>query len=141
MISLFKVFMSEDIKENINETLMSGYITQGKKVDEFERLLKNYCMKIFDSTTHPTLTGNWKTEKKIFKSSLNDSFDSIPESLYVFLDDSGNPKDFTSFSKSSVTSINKDFFDSFLALILKLARIGSKLEFDTASFIGSESDA
>ena len=29
-------------------------------------------MKIFDSTTHPTLTGNWKTDKKIFKSSFDD---------------------------------------------------------------------
>ena len=42
MISLFKVFMSEDVKENINDTLMSGYITQGKKVEEFENILKNY---------------------------------------------------------------------------------------------------
>ena len=29
-------------------------------------------MKIFDSTTHPTLSGIWKTEKKIFKSSFKD---------------------------------------------------------------------
>jgi len=42
MISLFKVFMSEDVTSNINETLMSGYITQGTKVEEFEDILKNY---------------------------------------------------------------------------------------------------
>ena len=23
-------------------------------------------MKIFDSTTHPTLTGNWKTDKNVY---------------------------------------------------------------------------
>ena len=42
MISLFKVFMSENVKDNINDTLMSGYITQGNKVDHFEGLLKDY---------------------------------------------------------------------------------------------------
>ena len=41
MLSLFKVFMSEDVGANINNTLMSGYITQGKKVEEFENKLKN----------------------------------------------------------------------------------------------------
>jgi len=34
--------MSEDVTSNINETLMSGYITQGTKVEEFEDILKNY---------------------------------------------------------------------------------------------------
>lgn len=42
MLSLFKVFMSEDVKDNINDTLMSGYITQGNKVEEFEDILKKY---------------------------------------------------------------------------------------------------
>ena len=42
MISLFKVYMNKNVLPNINETLMSGYITQGKKVEEFEDILKNY---------------------------------------------------------------------------------------------------
>ena len=42
MISLFKVFMSEDVANNINKTLMSGKITQGERVVEFESILKNY---------------------------------------------------------------------------------------------------
>lgn len=42
MISLFKVFMSEDVLQPINEVLMSGQLTQGPKVEEFEESLKNY---------------------------------------------------------------------------------------------------
>ena len=44
MKSLFKVFMSEDVKEKVPEVLTSGFITQGKKVEEFEEELK----KLFD---------------------------------------------------------------------------------------------
>jgi dTDP-4-amino-4,6-dideoxygalactose transaminase len=36
MIPLFKVFMSEDVREPINQTLFSGMITQGQKVEQFE---------------------------------------------------------------------------------------------------------
>jgi dTDP-4-amino-4,6-dideoxygalactose transaminase len=42
MLSLFKVFMSEDVIEPVNKVLMSGYITQGKKVEEFESALSTY---------------------------------------------------------------------------------------------------
>lgn len=41
-IVLFKVFMSEDVLAPVNEVLMSGYIGQGAKVDEFEGLLKGH---------------------------------------------------------------------------------------------------
>ena len=41
MLSLFKVFMSPDVIEPVNEVLMSGYITQGPKVEEFEAALKD----------------------------------------------------------------------------------------------------
>ena len=37
MIPLFKVFMSEDVIEPVNKVLMSGFITQGPKVEEFEQ--------------------------------------------------------------------------------------------------------
>ena len=37
MLSLFKVFMSEDVLKPVNEVLMSGQITQGPKVEEFEK--------------------------------------------------------------------------------------------------------
>ena len=36
MIPLFKVFMPESVMEPLKKTLMSGYIGQGQKVDEFE---------------------------------------------------------------------------------------------------------
>tara|TARA_Y100000389_G_scaffold194835_1_gene225375 strand:- start:2900 stop:4075 length:1176 start_codon:yes stop_codon:yes gene_type:complete len=42
MLSLFKVFMSEDVLEPINKLLMSGQLTQGPKVEEFEQALKSY---------------------------------------------------------------------------------------------------
>jgi dTDP-4-amino-4,6-dideoxygalactose transaminase len=41
-IPLFKVRMSSETKEKVPEVLMSGMITQGKKVDEFENSLKEW---------------------------------------------------------------------------------------------------
>lgn len=41
-IPLFKVYMSEDALGPVNEVLMSGYIGQGKKVDEFEKALSEH---------------------------------------------------------------------------------------------------
>jgi len=42
MIPLFKVYMSPESCELVNQTLQSGFISQGKKVDEFEAELKKY---------------------------------------------------------------------------------------------------
>ena len=42
MLSLFKVFMSEDVLQPISDVLMSGQLTQGPKVEEFENKLKEY---------------------------------------------------------------------------------------------------
>jgi dTDP-4-amino-4,6-dideoxy-D-glucose/dTDP-4-amino-2,4-dideoxy-beta-L-xylose transaminase len=42
MIPLFKVFMSEDAPKIVSEVLMSGWIGQGKKVDDFEQKLRNF---------------------------------------------------------------------------------------------------
>jgi dTDP-4-amino-4,6-dideoxygalactose transaminase len=41
-ISLFKVFMSEDVIEPLNKIIMSGFITQGEQVEKFEQELKKY---------------------------------------------------------------------------------------------------
>ena len=41
-ISLFKVFMSDKCKEEIGLVLQSGFIGQGPKVEEFEKLLRVY---------------------------------------------------------------------------------------------------
>ena len=41
-ITLFKVFMSEDVIKPINEVLMSGYVTQGKQVEKYESALKEF---------------------------------------------------------------------------------------------------
>ncbi len=50
-IVLFKVFMSEDVLEPVNEILMSGFIGQGPKVAEFEQVLAGY----FDNPNLVTL--------------------------------------------------------------------------------------
>ena len=42
MIPLFKVAVSEDVDQALLETLHSGYITQGQKVEEFERLFSDF---------------------------------------------------------------------------------------------------
>ena len=41
-LPLFKVFVSPDAPKMTSETLTSGYITQGPKVEEFEKQLKDY---------------------------------------------------------------------------------------------------
>jgi len=41
-ISLFKVFMSEDVLQPLNNVLMSGYLTQGQQVDKYEKALKQF---------------------------------------------------------------------------------------------------
>lgn len=41
-IPLFKVFMSEDVGENVSKVLYSGMITQGKQVEKFEEELKKF---------------------------------------------------------------------------------------------------
>ena len=42
MIPLFKVFMSEDVVKPLSDVIMSGFITQGPKVEEFEKELTNF---------------------------------------------------------------------------------------------------
>jgi dTDP-4-amino-4,6-dideoxygalactose transaminase len=60
MIPLFKVFMSKDVLEPVNNILMSEFITQGPKVEEFEGLLKkffgnNYTLTLNSATAGLTL--------------------------------------------------------------------------------------
>ena len=42
MLSLFKVYMNTDVLEPLNKLLMSGQLTQGPVVEEFESKLKEY---------------------------------------------------------------------------------------------------
>lgn len=41
-IPLFKVFMAETVSESLEPVLKSGYVGQGPKVEEFEKLLKDH---------------------------------------------------------------------------------------------------
>jgi len=42
-IPLFKVFMPESVMEPLRQTLLSGYIGEGPRVEEFERQLAPWC--------------------------------------------------------------------------------------------------
>ena len=41
-LSLFKVFMSEDVLKPLNDVIMSGFITQGSQVEKFEEKLVEF---------------------------------------------------------------------------------------------------
>lgn len=55
-IPLFKVFMTEDLSL-VNETLKSGYVGQGPKVDEFEEIIGNYIGNNLVSTVNSATSG------------------------------------------------------------------------------------
>jgi dTDP-4-amino-4,6-dideoxygalactose transaminase len=57
MISLFKVFMSGDVLEPINKLLMSGQLTQGPVVEEFETKLKEYINNPYILTLNSATAG------------------------------------------------------------------------------------
>ena len=52
MIPLFKVSMSDSVLEPLNKVLMSGFIGEGPKVKEFEKLLKNHFDNLLVVTTN-----------------------------------------------------------------------------------------
>jgi dTDP-4-amino-4,6-dideoxygalactose transaminase len=52
IIQLFKVYMSSKAKENVGEILDCGYIGQGKRVDEFEAILKERFKNDYVVTTN-----------------------------------------------------------------------------------------
>lgn len=56
-ITLFKVFMSEDVIKPINEVLMSGYVTQGKQVEKYESALKEFLGNPFLLTLNSATAG------------------------------------------------------------------------------------
>ena len=75
-ISLFKVFMSEDVIKPVNEVLMSGYITQGKQVEKYETELKKFL-----GTEH-LLTVNSGTAGLTLATRLLKNKDTISEIRY-----------------------------------------------------------
>lgn len=56
-IPLFKVAMSENIGSVVTETLKSGYIGQGPKVEQFEKLLRGYLGNPFVNTVNCATSG------------------------------------------------------------------------------------
>lgn len=57
MIPLFKVFMSEDVLKPVSELLMSGYVGQGDKVDQFEKLITAYNGNPYINTVNSGTSG------------------------------------------------------------------------------------
>ena len=57
MISLFKVFMSEDVLNPLNKLLMSGQLTQGQVVEDFETKLKDYFKNPYILTLNSATAG------------------------------------------------------------------------------------
>ena len=60
MIPLFKVFMSPSVVQPLNETILSGFITQGPKVEQFEKELQElfnypYILTLNSATSGLTL--------------------------------------------------------------------------------------
>ena len=51
-LSLFKVFMAKECGVRVSETLLSGFIGQGKKVDQFEEELQKLFLSPYVSTTN-----------------------------------------------------------------------------------------
>lgn len=44
MIPLFKVYMNDNACSEVNKVLTSGYVAQGPKTDEFEKLIQTYLL-------------------------------------------------------------------------------------------------
>ena len=56
-ISLFKVFMSEDVIKPLNDIILSGFITQGPQVEKFEEKLKEYFSNQYVLTLNSATSG------------------------------------------------------------------------------------
>lgn len=56
MIPLFKVFMSPAVMKPLEDVLFSGFITQGPKVEEFEKKLSDYLGNPFVATVNSGTT-------------------------------------------------------------------------------------
>ena len=65
-ISLFKVFMSEDVIKPVNEVLMSGYVTQGKQVEKYEEVLKKF-LGTENVLTLNSATAGWTWATRLLK--------------------------------------------------------------------------
>lgn len=56
-IPLFKVFMNENVMQPLEQVLMSGYIGQGDKVEEFEKKLSEYIGSHYVNTVNTGTSG------------------------------------------------------------------------------------
>lgn len=74
VIPLFKVFMSENVDKEISKILYSGFIGQGKKVEEFESLLKNYFRNYLVLTTNSATSAEHLALHLLKAPSVNNKF-------------------------------------------------------------------
>ena len=85
MLSLFKVFMSEDVLEPLNKVLMSGQLTQGPKVEEFEDALKEFIDNPYILTLNSATAGLTLATRLLKNKSENNNWPGFDEKEDIVL--------------------------------------------------------
>ena len=85
MLSLFKVFMSEDVLEPLNKVLMSGQLTQGPKVEEFENALKEFIGNPYILTLNSATAGLTLATRLLKNKSENNNWPGFDEKEDIVL--------------------------------------------------------
>jgi len=81
-IQLFKVYMNDDL-QSVLDTLKSGMITQGKKVEEFEQKLKDYFNYPYILTLNSATAGLTLAYRLLNLNSTRDSVISTPLTCFA----------------------------------------------------------
>lgn len=77
-LNLFKVFMSPDVIQPLNDVLMSGFITQGPMVDKFEEKLSEYFGNKHVLTLNSATSGLTLALRLLLEKDTEDQKDSWP---------------------------------------------------------------
>lgn len=73
-IPLFKVFMSNDVIQPLNEVILSGFITQGPQVEKFEYKLKEYFDNNYVLTLNSATSGLTLALRLLIDPNINDNW-------------------------------------------------------------------
>lgn len=84
-IPLFKVYMSNKVVEEVPKTLLSGFITQGPKVDEFERQLSVKLENPYILTLNSATAGLTLALRLLQKSNVEEGWPGINKDKDVVL--------------------------------------------------------
>lgn len=73
-IPLFKVFMSNDVIQPLNEVILSGFITQGPQVEKFEEKLKIFFENDYVLTLNSATSGLTLALRLLIDPNINDNW-------------------------------------------------------------------